>query len=393
MNLHLPFHPDAARAEFDRNFSERAELGASVSVFCGETELLDWSGGSIDRDRTLPWTSDTPVLVWSATKGPSAACLLHALDDCGLSLETPVPHFWPEFAAAGKESVTVRMLLQHQAGLCALDTPPPAQDHAAVAAALAAQTPAWEPGTAHGYHPRTYGFLLEETLRRLLGVSLGEYWRAIFAEPLQLEFWIGVPEAMLPRVAPVHGPRSTLAKGDPFLTAFLTPGSLTARAFASPKGLHTAGSMNEPAARLACYPGWGGIGTARALAKFYAMLACDGCLGSRRFLPSKFLRSIACERIQGPDPVLHMESAFSLGFMRDPLRPNGSKLRRVFGPSHAAFGHPGAGGSVAFADPDRGIGFAYVMNQMEPGVLPSEKCSSLVDALLGPSDPPPGRIP
>jgi CubicO group peptidase (beta-lactamase class C family) len=323
-------------------------------------------------------------LVWSATKGPAAACCLHALEKAGLKPDDAVCSVWPEFAAAGKAEVTYRMLLQHQAGLSVLDNPPPVEDREAVVQALAKQAPAWILGTAHGYHPRTFGFLLDELVRRLSGVkSLGEYWRQVFAEPMELEMWIGLPDDVLPRVAPVYSSKSVLPKDDPFLNAFMTPGSLTSRSFASPKGLHSAAAMNAEAPRKACYPGFGGIATAGALAKFYAMLAQGGTWRGEVLLSEKVVRDITSTGVQGMDAVLQMQTAFSLGFMRDPVDAGGGKIRRLFGSSRGAFGHPGAGGSLAFADPERRIGFAYVMNQMELGVLPKERAQGLVDALFG----------
>jgi len=180
----------------------------------------------------------------------------------------------------------------------------------------------------------------------------------------------------------VYSSKSVLPKDDPFLTAFMTPGSLTSRSFASPKGLHSAAAMNADAARKACYPGFGGIATAAALAKFYAMLAQGGTWQGEVLLSGKVLLEITSSGVQGMDAVLQMQTAFSLGFMRDPVAAGGNKIRRLFGSSGGAFGHPGAGGSLAFADPERGVGFAYVMNQMELGVLPKERAQGLVDALF-----------
>lgn len=375
-------NPTAVANAFNNNFLTRGELGASVAVWSPHHPPLHLAGGFQDTARTRAWLDETPVLVWSATKGPASACVLHCMQEARLPLQTRVADIWPEFGAAGKAAVTVRMLLEHRAGLCALDSPPPVENRREVATALAAQTPAWEPGTAHGYHPRTFGFLLDELVRRLSGgESLGQYWRRIFAEPLGLDFWIGVPGDLAARVAPVFSPRSLLPKGDPFLSAFLTAGSLTSRSFASPKGLHSASSMNTTEARTACYPGFGGIGTASALAKFYAMLACGGVWEGRRFLASSTMDAIQTGGVQGADRVLLMETAFSCGFMRDPVSPDATKTRRTFGPARSAFGHPGAGGSVAFADPECGLGFAYVMNQMEPGVLPNARAMALIEAL------------
>jgi CubicO group peptidase (beta-lactamase class C family) len=372
----------AALQAFHENFSSRGEIGAGAAVWDGDGEIVCLSGGFQDRERSKPWEPDTPALVWSATKGPASACLLHALDSAGIPLDSPVAAVWPAFAANGKAAVNFRMLLHHQSGLCALDSQPPVEDFDAVRQALERQHPAWEPGSAHGYHPRTFGFLLDGAIQHITGSErLGAYWRRVFGGPLQLDFWIGAPEDLLPRIAPVLPPQGTMSKGDPFLAAFMTPGSLTSRSFASPKGLHSAASMNTREARTASYPGFGGIGTAAALAKFYAMLACGGTWRGTVFLQPETLGALRKTQVQGPDRVLLMETAFSHGFMRDPVAADGTKLRETFGPSPGAFGHPGAGGSLAFADPDRGIGFAYIMNQMEPGVLPNLRAISIVKAL------------
>lgn len=376
---------EAALLAFQENFSLRGEIGAAAAVWDKSGEKLCLSGGFQNKERSVPWEPETPALVWSATKGPAAACLLHALDGAGIPLDSAVASVWPAFAENGKAAITFRMLLHHQSGLCALDNPPPVDDPDAVRRALEKQRPAWAPGSAHGYHPRTFGFLLDEVLRQIAGGErLGAYWRRVFGIPLQIDFWIGVPEEVLPRVAPVFPPQGAMPKGDPFLAAFMTPGSLTSRSFASPKGLHSAAAMNTREARMASYPGFGGIGTATALAKFYAMMACGGTWGATSFLPQGTVDLLYERQVQGTDRVLLMETAFSLGFMKDPLSSDGTKSRQTFGPSPSAFGHPGAGGSLAFADPDRGIGFAYIMNQMEPGVLPNLRATSIVKALYSP---------
>jgi CubicO group peptidase (beta-lactamase class C family) len=170
-------------------------------------------------------------------------------------------------------------------------------------------------------------------------------------------------------------------KGDLFYTAFLTAGSFTARAFTSPRGLHSAAALNKPEALTASFPGFGGVGTASGLAKFYAMLANRGTLAGRRFFEPPTLDWMKTTLTQGHDRVLLMETAFAAGFMRDPVDADGRKTRTLFGPSLSAFGQPGAGGSHAFADPENGLAFAYVMNQMEPGVLPGPKALRLVEAL------------
>ncbi len=367
-------------ALFDENFSRFGELGASLSVWRDGREVISLAAGWRDRHRTVPWTADTPVLVWSATKGPAAACVLHAMQERGLTLDTRVADVWPEFAVNGKGAMTIGQALSHQSGVPALDRTADVLDHGEVARALAEQAPLWEPGTAVGYGPRLYGFLLDELVRRIAGRTLGDYWRAVFAEPLALDFWIGMPAEIMDTAAPIFPPKAAPPR-ERFYTAFVTPGSLTLRAFASPAGLNAVAMMNAPAGRRASLPGFGGIGTARALAKFYAMLACGGALEGRSLFNRGTLAWMTTPLVQGEDRVLLTETAFSAGFMQDPLSPDGLKLRAIFGPSLRAFGHPGAGGSHAFADPESRIGVAYVMNQMEPGVLPGPKSLRLVEAI------------
>jgi CubicO group peptidase (beta-lactamase class C family) len=290
-----------------------------------------------------------------------------------------VAEVWPEFAQAGKERVTIAELLSHRAGLPAIAAP--VLDHAAVAAALAAHPPEWPLGDGHGYHPRTFGFLCDEVVRRIARTPLGEYWRTHFAEPLGIEFWIGLPAERANEPSSVFPAKTGPAKGDAFYAAFLTPGSLTSRAFSSPHGLHSVASMNTPEARMAGFPAFGGIGTARGLAKFYALLAEGGELEGRRIFEPHTIDWMTTTLTQGSDRVLLMETAFSAGFMRDPVDTNARKTRTNFGPSLRAFGHPGAGGSFAFADPEHRLAFAYVMNQMEPGVLPNPKSLRLIEEL------------
>jgi CubicO group peptidase (beta-lactamase class C family) len=366
---------------FEENFTRFGELGASVSIWQEGREVLSLAKGWKDRQETQPWDNSTMVLVWSATKGPAAACVLHACQEHDIELTTPVAAVWPEFAQAGKEAVTIAELLSHRAGLPAISVEAPVLEHVSVAAALAAQVPAWPPGTRQGYHPRTFGFLVDEVLRRIAGVPLGEYWRTHFQGPLGLEFFIGLPAERAEEPASIFPAKTAPPKGNPFYTAFLTASSLTSRSFSSPRGLHSVASMNAPEARMKGFPAFGGIGTARGLAKFYALLAEGGTLDGRQIFRPGTLDWMSRTLTQGEDQVLLMETAFSAGFMRDPVDPEGHKLRRNFGPSLQAFGHPGAGGSFAFADPENRIAFAYTMNQMEPGVLPNPKSLRLIEEL------------
>jgi len=367
---------------FQESFARHGELGASVCVWKQGKQWLSLADGWRDREETQPWTAATPVLFWSATKGLTAACVLHVLQERALDPNiTRVVEVWPEFAQNGKEHVTIAQLMSHQAGLSVLTNPVAVWDYELVVQALAAEAPNWPPGEGHGYHPRTFGFLMDELVRRLSGEPVKTYWRRRFAEPLGLDVWIGVPDEMVSEVAPVFPAKTPPPKGDLFYSEFFRSGSFTAQAFTSPRGLHSATALNQPSALTAGFPGFRGVGTACGLAKFYGMLAEGGTSEGRRYFEPHTLDWMTTTLTQGPDWVLKLETAFSCGFMRDPVDAAGAKKRSIFGPSLKAFGHPGAGGSHAFADPENGISFAYVMNQMEPGVLPTAKTLRLIEAL------------
>lgn len=374
---------NAVRAAFEKNFSHGREVGAAVSVFDANGPVVSLHAGFRDLARATPWTTDTLVLIWSATKGLAVACTLHAMEQAGVDLETRVGDIWPEFTQSGKSHITLAHVLSHRAGLCAIeDAFASLLDRESVVRALEIQTPLREITDGPAYGPRTFGFILDEMVRRLSGgISLGNYWRQVFAEPLDLELWIGLPEEWHHRVATMIAPRVTKpVPDDAFAAAFADPGTLTRRAFALPSGLPSVSAMNAPHVRSASLPSMGGIGSADALAKFYAMLALGGRYGNQTFFGDKCRNWMQSRLTQGFDEVLKVETSFAAGFMMDPLNASGQKTRSLFGPSLNAFGHAGAGGSLGFADPQRGIGFAYVMNQMESGVLPNDRCMALVSA-------------
>ncbi len=377
-----PFRAEdlAARIQplFEENFSRFGELGAAVSIRQNGEPLLELQGGYRDTRRETPWTKDTLVLFWSATKGLGSACLLHVLQENKIGLESRVAQFWPEFGQSGKAEITLAQLLSHQAGLPAFDQAAEVTDYAAVMSALEKQAPLWTPGTAHGYHARTFGFLLDELVRRIDSRTLGQYWREVFAVPLGLDIWIGLPEAENERVAAIYAAKASgAAAPDAFYQALNTPGTLQRRTFTSPRGLNAVSAMNAPENRALSFVSFGGIGSATSLAKFYALLAHGGTLGARQFFTAKTIAQMTTTLSAGMDLVFQLPTAFSAGFMKDPP----DSQRRLFGPSPLAFGHPGAGGSLAFADPEHHLAFAYVMNQMEQKLLPNEKSLRLVEAL------------
>ncbi|MDQ6808905.1 MAG: beta-lactamase family protein [Verrucomicrobiota bacterium] len=370
-------------ALFEENFTQRGDLGAAVAIWHNAEPLLEIHGGFREARREIAWTADTIVLFWSATKGLAAACLLHILQEDKVALSRAVAEFWPEFAQSGKGEITLAQLMSHQAGLCAFDESADVLDYPSVIRALEKQVPLWSPGTAHGYHARTFGFLLDELVRRLTQISIGDYWRGNFAEPLGLDIWIGLPAEQNNRVATIYAAKS----GRPpepaqFYRALLTPGTLPRRTFTSPHGLHAVSAMNTPAVRAEPIVSFGGIGSAHALAKFYAMLANGGELDGHRFFRAATIAQMTTTLVSGVDRVFGIPTAFSAGFMKDPA----DAAPRIFGPSPLAFGHPGAGGSHAFADPENRISFAYVMNQMEQSLLPNDKSLRLVDAIYEAAD-------
>ncbi len=374
----------AVRRWFEGNFRERGELGASVSVWKNGAEALSLSHGHASRERAREWTEDTLVPVWSATKGPAAVSCLIALHDAGLPLECQVAEVWPEFVAAGKGGITFRQVLNHRAGLCALDERAPVTNHDEVVSAIERQPPLSLPGEQQAYHARTFGFLLDEIVRRITGAeSISEHFQTMIAGPLGIEFWMSLPQQHHERVAMLcPGKMSIASRDQPFLRAFASPGSLTRRAFASPVGLAAIADMNRPEAWSLGDASMGGISTARGLAKFYALLSARGQWQGRQIVPASVIAEMETVQSQGHDEVLCLRAAYSSGMMKDPLdAETGQKIRSLLGPSPSAFGHAGAGGSLAFADPENGLAFAYTMNQMETGPLPGEKAAGLVAAV------------
>lgn len=343
--------------------------GCAVAVWQDGKPLVSNQGGEASPGRS--WTPSTPCLIWSASKGIAAACALHALYERQIPLETPVAALWPEFAAAGKERISLAQMLSHRAGLAAIDRKGLAiTDHEAVVAALAEQAPNWMPDGTHGYGARTFGFLLDEVVRRVAGEPLDRYWDRVFRGPLGLDLWFGLPVDMNDTAATVIAPKVPPPPG-PFSRAFGDPASLTRRALSEPGGILTPAVMNTPAMRGASLPSLGAIATADALARFYSLLASGG----ESLFEADTLAEMRTTLCSGPDRVLVECTSFSAGFMTND--------HGVYGPAPTAFGHPGAGGSLAFADPSLGLGFAFIPSAMHPGALPGPRTRKLVAALYG----------
>lgn len=361
---------------FQQNFEKFGELGAAVSIWQNGEPLIDLQGGFRDASREHPWTDNTIVLIWSATKALGSACLLHVLQQHKIDLERRVAEFWPNFAQAGKGQITVAQLMSHQAGLAALDRRVDIRDYPAVVDAIELQEPNWRPGDGHGYHARTFGFLIDELVRRIAGTTVSEYWRKVFAEPLGLDIWIGLPESENHRVATMYAAKAgKTPEPQNFYRDLATPGTMARRVFASPGGLDAVSAMNRPENRARSIVSFGGIASANSLGKFYSILASGGS----PFFSDKTMQWMTTTLTDGIDRVFQIPTAFSAGFMKEARESS----KKIFAGSNGAFGQPGAGGSHAFGDPENKIAFAYVMNQMEQSVLPNEKSLRLVDSIYG----------
>lgn len=362
---------------FFENFANGSEIGASVSVWQHGREVGTLSRGWCEKEQIREWTDRTLAPVYSVSKGPAAATFLLALKEARLQGDDLVRRVWPDLQVG---ELTFLELLSHQAGLPRVQGVVEVKERAAVVAALAVTKPFWEPGLAHGYHARSIGFLLDELCERMLGQRLGACWRQWVAEPLGLDFWIGLPANEFHRVAKLYPGRYVIRKEEkPFYEAMQREGSLARRAFSSLLGYQSASEMNDSDAWVGGYPAFGGVGSARALAHFY-----QAVLGhtATEIFPKEIRELLATRLVQGPDQVLQLETSFGAGTMFDPVSPEGEKTRHLFGPHESAFGHPGAGGSHAFCDPETGLSFAYTMNQMELGLFPGQRGLNLVSALF-----------
>ena len=355
---------EEVRAEFERNFTEHGEIGAAVAAYWRGEQVVDLWGGRRTPEGDDPWDADTMVVAMSGTKGLAAMTLAVANARGWLDYDAPVARYWPEFAQNGKARVTVRQLLGHEAGLVLLDeklTIARMRDLDDVARLLARQKPAWPPGTRHGYHTMSLGLYMQELIRHVDPAkrTLGRFFHEEIAEPLGLEFYIGLPRdvphdrlAKVKTLSPMRailGLRKTPAA---MLRKLFKPGWVIFRSF-----LLADLDWNNRRMLEIELPAGNGVGTARAMARAYSAFAEGGAeIG---ITPDTFARVTAPPPGAHPkDEVLGVPSYFSLGF----LRP-GPEVS--FGSSPRAFGAPGAGGSFAFADPDAHLGYAYLMNKLD----------------------------
>ncbi len=341
--------------EFERRFYEYLVGGASVSVWKEGQEMITLSGGE-------SWSGDTLVPVFSATKPASALCLLLALNDCGHGPELPVGELWPAFPAP---HCTVGQMLSHQCGLAALAVAAPLENLEACRVAIEQTPPAWLP-PQHGYHAQTFGPMVDILMLELTGMRVGEFWEQRVRKPLNLDFYIGVPESEFSRIAHLQAPRirpGYMAE-NAFYRAYFDSSSTVYRAFHSISGYGTPREMNTPGAWRCASPAKGGVASARGLAMFYQYIMSD-------FIPATVRGWLATPQCSGWDNIMQQETAFTCGAMCEPapLFPGGG------------FGHAGAGGSHAFCAPAASVSFAYVANHMELGNLPGLRVQSLLECI------------
>jgi CubicO group peptidase (beta-lactamase class C family) len=365
------------REVFESGFASGAELGAGLCIYREGRVVVDLWGGFADEAQRQPWRRDTLANVYSTTKGITALCAHQLVERGELDLDAPVARYWPEFAESGKAELPVRYLLSHQAGLAGVSEPLKAEDlfdWRRMTRALEAQKPWWKPGTNHGYHALTYGWLVGEVIRRVSGMSVGRYVREHVAAPLSAEFWIGLPEELDGRTAQlVQGPIST--EGGPNLLeiAAADPEGLVAKVFGNPPIF--ALSPNSREWRAAELPAANGHTTAHALARIYGALGNGGELEGVRLIGRDAIEAARVEQAYGQDLVLPLVTRIALGFMLGPAN-------EPLGPNPRSFGHGGAGGSLGMADPEAKLGFGYVMNRMHTGVwLVDPRPRALLDAL------------
>jgi len=373
---------EGVREAFRANFAERNELGAAVCVRVGGRDVVDLWGGFLDRDATRPWRRDTLVNAYSVGKGLLAILALRLVDEGALELDRLVALDWPEFAAQGKERISLRDLLCHRAGLPAVRRRLPEgamYDWPAMCAALAEQAPYWPPGTRHGYHCNTLGFLVGEVIRRRTGRGVGASLREHVTGPAEAEFYFGLPRDLHPRVAEIDAPQPVLTGPEQWALAFPPTGDsahdeMIWHTYFNPSGLAGMGTVNTAAWREAVIPSTNGHGTARAVAAIYDAFLRAGPGGGPWVAPSLRDEAITTQS-DGEDVVLGRPSRFGLGFQLP-------RTERRLGPNPRTHGHYGYGGSLGLADPDAGLAFAFLTNR--PGDRwQTPRTQALLDAVYG----------
>lgn len=365
---------ESLREAFVALHEEGEELGSSCAVYWQGEQVANLWAGAADSEGA-PWQRDTLVNVFSVSKAVTALCVQRAVDMGLLQLERAVTDYWPEYGCNGKKRTLVSWMLNHRAGQPAMRTPLPEEaiyDWERMVETLAKEEPWWEPGTQHGYHLISYGWLVGEVFRRAVGVSVGEFLRQEVAGPLGLDMGFSVADGDLPRIAGLQAASTPPADGriSLFNHVMTNPTSITAKALTNPMSIMN--GANSLAWRKAEIPSANLHSTAAALATLFGKVA-----GREGVISDAALKRCYQEESVGEDPVILAHSRFGPGFM---LQQPGY-IEAEFGPGVNAFGHPGAGGALAFADPDQDLGFAYTMNRLGPYVLIDPRPRKLIDAV------------
>jgi CubicO group peptidase (beta-lactamase class C family) len=364
IQIHGDVRPAFERVKdaFAENFNSFGDVGASLAVMLDGRMVVDIWGGYADAQRTRPWERDTIVNTYSTTKGMTAICMNQLIEQGKIDPEAPVADYWPEFAQNGKESLPVKYLLSHRAGLPAVDSMLSREtqyDWQPLVDALAAQKPWWTPGEKFGYHAVTFGHLNGEVIRRVTGKTVGQYFAENVAGPLGVDFYIGLPEHFDPRVADmIPAPLPVLDQSHPLTKAFMDPTSMTFKAFMiTPEPMLNPTYMNTRQWRAAEVPAANGHGNARALATIYGALARGGEVNGVRILQEQTVRDALEEQSYGEDAVLFMPLRFGRGFFLEAPEYG-------LTPDASLFGHPGMGGSFGLGDHAAKLGLGYTMNKM-----------------------------
>ncbi len=365
---------------FAANF-EHGEIGAACCIYAGGEPVVDLVGGVADQSTGRPWGAETIALVFSTTKGATAACANLLIQRGLLDPDMPVATYWPEFAARGKEGVLVRHVLSHSAGLPVVEGDFTLAESLAwdpVVTALAGQAPRWEPGTAVGYHLRSFGWLTGEIVRRVTGRTVGRFFADEIAAPLGLDWWIGLPASLETRTARiVPPPAAKNPEVQALIDEVLAPGTLLGDALSGPSGHFGYTEMWNTRELHECeLPSSNGIASAHAVARCYAGLA--GTVDGVRILDDETIRRATTLESEGTDLVLGTPTRYGLGFSL------GDGLSSAA--PGTAFGHSGAGGSLGCADPARELGFGYVMNRMLVGLREDRRPRNLLRVAIAAAD-------
>ncbi len=348
----------AVREQFQQNFFDRSETGAALAVMLDGELVIDLYGGWTDAQHTRPWAEDTIVCCYSVGKAICGVLSWRLAERGELEIDRRVADYWPEFAQSGKDQIPFRWLLTHQAGLVAIRKPLPRGsmlDWEVMTAALAEEKPWWEPGTAHGYHSNTQGFLIGEVIRRIAGRSIGQHLHYDLSEPTGLDFYFGTK--------PEHDARTAdmLPMQQPPDVRRAPPNPLQTLGNRNPPHIQNGpGSQNTREYRAAEFPSTTGHGAARGLARLFGALSREGQLDGFQVLEPRTIELMSQEQVYGVDYILGRPTRFASGFQM-------TMNERPLGPNPRTFGHFGGGGSLAFADPDARVGWGYVMNQGRGG--------------------------